>query len=93
MPGRFGALHDELICDQIVMCAANPSIQDNLWAKGEASLQEVTEIGRRAELTGRCVKAVIAETNVESTEIKDTTIAKIKLNKSKGMKEFTKGAS
>ncbi|KAJ1143099.1 hypothetical protein NDU88_009410 [Pleurodeles waltl] len=53
---RFGDLHDELIHDQIVMQSSNSNIQDNLWAKGESSLQEVIDIVKRAELTGRLAR-------------------------------------
>ncbi|KAJ1140513.1 hypothetical protein NDU88_006864 [Pleurodeles waltl] len=58
---KFGILHDELIRDQIVMQASNSSIQDNLWAKGESSLQEIIDIVKRAELTGRCAKEILNE--------------------------------
>ncbi|KAJ1101134.1 hypothetical protein NDU88_006206 [Pleurodeles waltl] len=56
---RFGTLHDEFIRDQIVMYAANQNMQDCLWTKGESPLQEVIEVVKKAELTGRCAKAVL----------------------------------
>lgn len=58
---RFGGLHDEFIRDQIVMQGSNSSIQDTLWAKGEYPLQNIIDIARKAELTGRCAKAVLSE--------------------------------
>ncbi|KAJ1088687.1 hypothetical protein NDU88_001843, partial [Pleurodeles waltl] len=66
---RFGDLHDELIRDQIVMQSSNSNVQDNLWAKGESSLQEVIDIVKRAELTGRCAKEVLNENKREETII------------------------
>ncbi|KAJ1206773.1 hypothetical protein NDU88_002171 [Pleurodeles waltl] len=53
---RFGELHDELIHDQIVLQSSNSNNQDNLWAKGESSLQEVIDFVKRAELTGRLAR-------------------------------------
>ena len=50
---RFGTLHDELIRDQIVMQASNTNIQEQLWAKGEAPLQEVIDLDRRASCRER----------------------------------------
>ncbi|KAJ1131262.1 hypothetical protein NDU88_009601 [Pleurodeles waltl] len=56
---KFGTLHDEFIRDQIVMHAANQNIQDCLWTKGESPLQEVIEVVKKAELTGRCATSVL----------------------------------
>ncbi|KAJ1195021.1 hypothetical protein NDU88_004304 [Pleurodeles waltl] len=73
---RFGVLHNELIRDQIVMRAANRSIQDTLWAEGESPLQDVIDIVKRAELTGRCAKAVLSEEQKKEEE--NTTVARVK---------------
>ncbi|KAJ1218945.1 hypothetical protein NDU88_006516 [Pleurodeles waltl] len=80
---RFGDLHDELIRDQIVMQSSNSNVQDNLWAKGESSLQEVIDIVKRAELTGRCAKEVLNENKRE-----ETIIARVK--EKKKTKDFKK---
>ncbi|KAJ1186717.1 hypothetical protein NDU88_003498 [Pleurodeles waltl] len=80
---RFGDLYDELIRDQIVMQSSNSNVQDNLWAKGESSLQEVIDIVKRAELTGRCTKEVLNENKRE-----ETIIARVK--EKKHTKDFKK---
>ncbi|KAJ1178411.1 hypothetical protein NDU88_003657 [Pleurodeles waltl] len=67
---RFGALHDELMRDQIVMRASNEHIQEQLWAKEERPLHEVIDIVKRAELTGKCAKAVLKDGNDKNMEQK-----------------------
>ncbi|KAJ1141229.1 hypothetical protein NDU88_007563 [Pleurodeles waltl] len=54
---KFGNLHDDLIRDQIIMHTANPHIQEKLWSRGEASLREVIDLVKSAELTGRNVNS------------------------------------
>ncbi|KAJ1177869.1 hypothetical protein NDU88_003121 [Pleurodeles waltl] len=76
---KFGILHDNLIRDQIIMHTANPHIQEKLWARGEASLQEVIEMVKSAELTGRCTKAVLRSEDKTFSKLEDNaTIAMVK---------------
>ncbi|KAJ1148336.1 hypothetical protein NDU88_001173 [Pleurodeles waltl] len=56
--GRLGGLQEEFIHDQIIMHTSNPDIQDKLWVNVEAPLKEVIALVKKAELTGRCAKAI-----------------------------------
>lgn len=51
---NFGNLHDDLIRDQLVVHNNNTTIQDRLWVNGDAPLEDVLAIIRKAELSGRC---------------------------------------
>ncbi|KAJ1210113.1 hypothetical protein NDU88_005481 [Pleurodeles waltl] len=54
------------------------NIEDNLWVKSEAPLQEVFDAIKRAELKVRCVKAVMSEQS-EKTGKETETVAKEKV--------------
>ncbi|KAJ1194876.1 hypothetical protein NDU88_004161 [Pleurodeles waltl] len=43
---KFGAIHDELIRDQVVMHCNNQSIQERLWINGASPLDEILAIVR-----------------------------------------------
>ncbi|KAJ1155391.1 hypothetical protein NDU88_008121 [Pleurodeles waltl] len=76
---KFWNLHDDLIRDQLIMHTANPYIQEKLWARGEALLQEVIEMVKSAELTGRCAKAVLRSEDKTFSKLEDNvTIAMAK---------------
>ncbi|KAJ1198574.1 hypothetical protein NDU88_002413 [Pleurodeles waltl] len=76
---KFGNLHDDLIRDQIIMHTANPHIQEKLWSREEASLREVIDLVKSAELTGRCAKAVLRREDKSFSKLEDnTTIAIVK---------------
>ncbi|KAJ1218673.1 hypothetical protein NDU88_006250 [Pleurodeles waltl] len=51
---KFGAIHDELIRDQVVMHCNNQSIQERLWINGDSPLDEILAIVRKAEISERC---------------------------------------
>lgn len=62
---NFGNLHDDLIRDQLVVHNNNSSIQDRLWVNGDAPLEDVMAIMRKAEMSGRCA-TVVKESDKES---------------------------
>ncbi|KAJ1197721.1 hypothetical protein NDU88_001575 [Pleurodeles waltl] len=85
---KFGNLHDDLIRDQIIMHTANHHIQEKLWSRGEASLREVIDLVKSAELTGRCAKAVLRSEDKSFSKLDDnTTIAIVKKSNESSRRE------
>lgn len=62
---KFENLHDYFIRDQLVMHNNNSPIQERLWVNGEAPLEDVLFIMRKAEMSGRCA-TVIKESGKDS---------------------------
>ncbi|KAJ1209816.1 hypothetical protein NDU88_005188 [Pleurodeles waltl] len=73
---KFGILHEDLIRDQLVMHARNQSIQERLWINGDAPLEDVLAIIRKAEISGRCA------TELKSSDKEDCSVLKINNRKS-----------
>ncbi|KAJ1215309.1 hypothetical protein NDU88_002918 [Pleurodeles waltl] len=53
-------LHDELIRDQIITHSKNTGIQEKPWVSGDAPLNEIIAIVKKAELSKRCAKAALS---------------------------------
>ncbi|KAJ1136509.1 hypothetical protein NDU88_002924 [Pleurodeles waltl] len=71
---KFDHLQSQLIRDQVVMHTRDPAIQERLWRNGDAELDDILAIVRKAELSSRSAKAV----KTESKEIGEDTVNKIK---------------
>lgn len=56
---EFGTLHDSFIRDQLVMHSNNSAIQEKLWTCGDAPLNEIFAIVRKAEMSKRCAKVAL----------------------------------
>ncbi|KAJ1174408.1 hypothetical protein NDU88_006230 [Pleurodeles waltl] len=68
---KFGAVHDELISDQVVMHCNNQSIQERLWINGNSPLDDILAIVRKAEISERCIS------ELKSTEESEDGIYKV----------------
>ncbi|KAJ1190047.1 hypothetical protein NDU88_006786 [Pleurodeles waltl] len=73
---KFGAIHDELIRDQVVMHCNNQSIQERLWINGDSPLDEILALIRKAEISERCFS------ELKSTEKNEDSIFKVTNRKS-----------
>ncbi|KAJ1159655.1 hypothetical protein NDU88_000160 [Pleurodeles waltl] len=71
---KFDHLQGQLIRDQVVMHTRDPAIQERLWINGDAELDDILAIVRKAELSSRSAKAVKTETK----EFGESTVNKIK---------------
>ncbi|KAJ1108933.1 hypothetical protein NDU88_006303 [Pleurodeles waltl] len=71
---KFDNLQGQLIGDQVVMHTRDPAIQERLWINGDAELDDILAIVRKAELSSRSAKAVKTETK----EFGEDTVNKIK---------------
>ncbi|KAJ1144517.1 hypothetical protein NDU88_010815 [Pleurodeles waltl] len=71
---KFDHLQGQLIRDQVVMHTRDPAIQERLWINGDAELDDILAIVRKAELSSRSAKAV----KTENKEFMEDTVNKIK---------------
>ncbi|KAJ1148698.1 hypothetical protein NDU88_001526 [Pleurodeles waltl] len=71
---KFDHLQGQLIRDQVVMHTRDPAIQERLWINGDAELDDILAIVRKAELSSLSAKAVKTETK----EFGEDTVNKIK---------------